>query len=110
MELLEALVVLFLCAVALGWAARQMRVPYPIALVLGGVLLGLIPGLPAVPLDPGLILFIVLPPVLYQAALFTSWRDFRRHLRAISSLAIGLVLATTLAVAVTVHFLIPTLP
>jgi CPA1 family monovalent cation:H+ antiporter len=102
--------VLFLCAVALGWAARQMRVPYPIALVLGGVLLGLIPCLPKVPLDPGLILFIVLPPVLYQAALFTSWRDFRRHLQVISLLAIGLVLATTLAVAVTVHFLIPTLP
>jgi NhaP-type Na+/H+ or K+/H+ antiporter len=61
MELLEALVVLFLCAVALGWAARQMRVPYPIALVLGGVLLGLIPGLPAVPLDPGLILLPTLP-------------------------------------------------
>src|ERR671914_2064565 len=110
MELLEALVVLFLCVVALGWAARQVRVPYLIMLVLGGVLLGFIPGLPQVPLDPSLILSIVLLPVLYQAALFTSWRDFRRHLRAISSLAIGLVLVTTLAVAVTVHFLIPTLP
>jgi CPA1 family monovalent cation:H+ antiporter len=96
--------------VALGWAARQVRVPYLIMLVLGGVLLGFIPGLPQVPLDPSLILSIVLLPVLYQAALFTSWRDFRRHLRAISSLAIGLVLVTTLAVAVTVHFLIPTLP
>jgi CPA1 family monovalent cation:H+ antiporter len=106
----EALIVLFLCAVALGWAARQVRVPYLIMLVLGGVLLGFIPGLPQVPLNSGLILFIVLPPILYQAALFTSWRDFRRHLRVISSLAIGLVLATTLAVAVTVHLLIPTLP
>ena len=73
-------------------------------LVLGEAMLGFIPGLPQVPLDPGLILFIVLPPVLYQAALFTSWRDFRLHLRVISSLAIGLVLATTLAVAVTSIF------
>ena len=110
MELLEALVVLFLCVVALGWAARQVRVLYLIMLVLGGVLLVFFPGLPQVPLDPSLILSIVLPPVLYQAALFTSRRDFRRHLRVISSLAIGLVLVTTLAVAVTVHFLIPTLP
>jgi len=102
MELLEALVVLFLCAGA--------RLGGPPAPVLGGVTLGFIPGLPQVPLDPGLIPFIVLPPVLYQGALFTSWRDFRRHFRAISSLSIGLVLATTLAVAVTVHFLIPTLP
>src|SRR5215510_345907 len=110
MLLVELLVGLFAAAVALSWAARSVGLPYPIALVLGGALLGFVPGLPPLPLDPNLILVIVLPPVLYQAALLTSWRDFRANIRAISLLAIGLVIATTAAVAATFKWLVPEAP
>src|SRR5215475_6432347 len=110
MLLVELLVGLFAAAVALSWAARSVGVPYPIALVLGGALLGFVPGLPPLPLDPNLILIVVLPPVLYQAALLTSWRDFRANIRAISLLAIGLVVATTVAVAATFKWLVPEAP
>jgi Na+/H+ antiporter len=110
MLLVELLVGLFAAAVALSWAARRANVPYPIALVLGGALLGFVPGLPSLPLDPTLILGVGLPPVLYQAALLTSWRDFRANIRAISLLAIGLVIATTVAVAATFKWLMPQAP
>jgi len=71
MPLVELLVAMSLCAVVLAWIARRMRVAYPVALVCGGGLLGLVPGLPMVQLNPDLALAVFLPPVLYQAALFT---------------------------------------
>lgn len=110
MVLIELLVFLLFACVALAWLARRARVPYPIALVLGGAVLGFIPRLPVLPFDPNLILVIVLPPVLYLAALMTSWRDFKRNARAISLLAVGLVIATTLAVAAAARVLLPELP
>ncbi len=72
--------------------------------MIGGLLLGLIPGLPPVRLDPKLVFLFFLPPLLFPAALFTSWRDFRANLRPISLLAIGLVVFTTIAVACIAHF------
>lgn len=110
MLLLELLIVLLLCAVGLGWLARHFGFPYPMALVLGGAALGLLPGLPQFPLDPQLILIVVLPPILYQAALLTSWTDFKAYLRPISFLAIGLVVATTLAVGLALKWLVPGVP
>src|SRR5262245_57588682 len=98
MALLQVILFLMFCAVAVGWIARRARIPYPIALVIGGALLGFMPELPQLPFDPQFILVLVLPPVLYQAALLTSWRDFKAHIRPISLLAIGLVIATTLVV------------
>src|SRR2546423_1822226 len=92
MILLEVLLFLLLCALALGWASRRLGLPYPIALVVGGGLLGFIPRLPQLDFDPQFLLVLVLPPILYQAALLTSWRDFKANLRTISLLAIGLVL------------------
>src|SRR5262245_19193418 len=90
----------FLVAVAvLALVARRLTIPYPILFVIGGLCLGLIPKLPKVRLEPDLVFLFVLPPLLFPAALFTSWRDFRTNLRPISLLAIGLVLFTTLAVA-----------
>jgi Na+/H+ antiporter len=109
-EVAEVLVGLFAAAVALTWLARRVDIPYPIVLVLGGAAIALVPGLPPLPLDPEGILVIVLPPILYQAALTTSWRDFRANLRAISLLAVGLVIATMLAVAGTLKLLVPELP
>src|SRR5213592_1061518 len=110
MELLQVVLLLLLCAVALGWVARRFAFPYPIALVIGGGALGFLPSGPQLAFDPQLILVIVLPPILYQAALLTSWRDFKANLRTISLLAIGLVLATTLVVGAALKALIPEIP
>src|SRR5690349_6353420 len=107
MRLLEVILFLMLCAVALGWVARHFRFPYPIALVIGGGALGFVPQLPQLPFDPQLILVLVLPPILYQAALLTSWRDFKANIRPIGLLAIGLVFATTLAVGAALKLVVP---
>ncbi len=110
MLLVELLIGLVGAAIALAWLARHLGLPYPIALVVGGAAIGFVPGLPRLPFDPNLILVLVLPPILYQAALFTSWRDFRANLGSISLLAVGLVIATTVAVAATLKWLVPELP
>lgn len=110
MLLLELILLLMLCAVALGWIARHFKFPYPIALVIGGLALGFIPKLPQFPFDPQLILVLVLPPILYQAALLTSWSDFKANIRPISLLAIGLVIVTTLAVGTALKFMVPEVP
>ena len=100
-----ALVFALMAAVAaLATLARRVGAPYPILLVIGGLTLAFVPGLPPVELDPELIFLVFLPPLLFSAAYFTSWRDFRRNLRPIGLLAVGLVLATTLGVAVVAHF------
>ena len=100
---IELILILLLAVAALGTLARRLRLPYPILLVLGGLALGFVPGLPQVVLDPDLVFLLFLPPVLYAAAWFTSWRDFKANLRPISLLAFGLVLATTVAVAAVAH-------
>src|SRR3712207_8099619 len=88
---------------ALATLARRVGVPYPILLVVGGLALALVPELPPVELDPEIVFLVFLPPLLFGAAYFTSWRDFRRNLRPIGLLAGGLVLATTLGAAVVAH-------
>jgi Na+/H+ antiporter len=110
MLLLELVLLLLLCAVALGWIARHFKFPYPIALVIGGSLLGFLPRLPQFPFDPQLILIVVLPPILYQAALLTSWNDFKANIRPIGLLAIGLVVATTLTVGAALKLIVPDVP
>src|SRR6185295_14558773 len=110
MDVLQAAVFLSFCAIALCWAARRFNFPYPIALVVGGGVLGFVPLVPQLPFDPEIILVIFLPPILYQAALLTSWRDFAVSIRAISLLAIGLVAATTLAAGAALKFLVPDIP
>ena len=87
-------------------AAPALRIPYPILLVIGGLAIGLVPGMPEFELDPELVFFGVLPPLLYGAAFFTSLRDLRASSRPIGLLAIGLVLVTTAGVAVVAHALI----
>src|SRR5882672_8564216 len=100
----EIFVGLLLAVAVLALLARKLHIPYPILFVIGGLLLGLIPKLPKVRLDPELVFLFFLPPLLFPAALFTSWRDFRANLRPISLLAIGLVLFTTVAVAWLAHY------
>jgi len=102
----ELVFVLLAAVVALAAIAERTAIPYPIFLVLGGLVLGLIPGAPAVALDPELVFLLLLPPILFAAAYATSWRDFRANLRPIGLLAVGCVLFTTLAVAVVAHAVI----
>lgn len=79
--------------------AYVTRIPYPIWLTIGGVIIGFVPGLPDVRLEPDLVLVIVLPPLLYSAAFFADLRELRRNAAPIGLLAVGLVLATTFGVA-----------
>jgi monovalent cation/hydrogen antiporter len=99
----ELILGLAVAIAALSTIARLINVPYPIVLVIGGLGIGLIPGLPDVTLDPDLVLVIFLPPLLYAAAFFASLRDLRSDLRVISLNAIGLVIATAVGVAVVAH-------
>ncbi|HMJ68091.1 MAG TPA: Na+/H+ antiporter [Cyclobacteriaceae bacterium] len=102
------IVILLLTVItALSELTHRIKIPYPILLVLVGIVIGLIPGLPTVSLDPDLVFLIFLPPVLYSAAWQTSWPDFKADLRPISLLAIGCVLFTTTMIALIAHTLIP---
>ncbi len=98
--------ILLLVAAAVAIAARRLKVPPAILLVLAGVVLALLPGLPRVELVPELVLLIVLPPLIYSAGVAMSWREFRFSLRPIALLAIGCVAFTTLAVAAVAHWLL----
>ncbi|HSP17922.1 MAG TPA: Na+/H+ antiporter [Myxococcaceae bacterium] len=106
----ELLLGLLLLALAFATLARRVQLPYPILLVVGGLILALVPGLPEVRLDPELVLLLFLPALLYGDAWDTSWRDFRANLRPISLLAFGLVFVTTAVVAVVAHWAVPGLP
>ena len=109
MELLQFTVLLALCAVALGWIARRFDLPYPVALVVGGSVLGFIPGCRvAVRSGTGAGPGAAADPV--PGGDLTSWRDFKASLRAIGMLAIGLVLVTTLAVGAALNLLVPDIP
>jgi Na+/H+ antiporter len=100
------LILICLVAVALlAIVARKISVPYPILLTVGGVALALVPGLPEIHLDPQLVFNLFLPPLLYPAAVYTSWRDFRSNLRSILPLAIFLVLLTMIVTGYLVHVL-----
>src|SRR6476659_3733338 len=104
---LETVILLLGVVLALTTIARKIVIPYPILLVIGGLFLGLLPGLPTISLSPDLVFLVFLPPILWSAAYFTSWREFRDNLRPISLLAVGLVLATTAAVAFVARMLLP---
>jgi Na+/H+ antiporter len=98
---------LLVTVVALTWVARRLRVAYPIFLVIGGLALGFIPGLPQIQLRPDVVFYLFLPPLLYYEALTSSVRDFRAEARSIAFLAVGLVVVTIGAVAFVAHMLIP---
>jgi Na+/H+ antiporter len=102
-----ALLAVLVAVALLLVAAERTNIPYPILLVVGGLGLGFIPGIPDVQLPPDLVLVAVLPPLLYGTAFFTSLRDLRENAFAITLLAVGLVLSTMVIVAVVAHELIP---
>ena len=107
----EILIAGLLVAVAcLSALARHLSVPYPIVLVLGGALVGFVPGLPEVKLDPEVVLVVFLPPLLYGASIYANFGDLRANLRGLALSTVGLVLATMCAVAWVAHALITGLP
>jgi monovalent cation/hydrogen antiporter len=108
--LLPVLIGLLAVVALVALVAQRTRVPAPVLLALGGVLLGLLPGLPLLRLDPDLILLGFLPPLLYADSFSASWNDFRRWLRPILMLAVGLVAVTTLVVGFVLHALLPEVP
>src|SRR5437870_9213752 len=102
----ELILICLLAVALLAIVARKLRIPYPILLTISGGVLALIPGLPAIHLDPELVFNLFLPPLIYPAAVYTSWRDFRTNLRPIILLATVLVLATMAATAYVFHSLV----
>jgi Na+/H+ antiporter len=102
-ETIQILVVLLVVMAGVAFVASRLKIPPSILLVLAGVILALIPGLPSVELAPEFVLLLVLPPVIYSSAVAMSWREFRFNLRPISLLAVGCVAFTTVAVAAATH-------
>jgi len=103
---IQILVVLLGVVAAVAVVAARLKIPEAILLVLTGVILALIPGLPTVELAPELVLLLVLPPVIYSSAVAMSWREFRFNLRPITLLSVGCVVFTTGAVAAATHWLL----
>jgi CPA1 family monovalent cation:H+ antiporter len=103
---IQTLVVLLAVVAVVAILARRLKVPPAILLVVMGVILALIPGLPTVELAPELVLLLVLPPLIYSSAVTMSWREFRFNLRPIALLAVGCVVFTTITVAAAAHWLL----
>ena len=110
MSSIEVVLGLLVVATILAGVARRSRLPEPILLVIAGLVIGFIPGLPHIELEPELVFLFFLPPILYAAGFFTSIRDFKANLLPILLLSIGLVLITTLGVAFVLKALVPSIP
>ncbi len=106
MENLEIVVLLLFGITFLALLSYRFNFPFPIVLVLTGLVISFIPGLPLITLKPEIVFLIFLPPLLYGAAWNTSWHDFKANIRSISLAAIGLVFFTTGLVGVVAHYLI----
>jgi CPA1 family monovalent cation:H+ antiporter len=104
---IATVVVLLMAATVLAIVARRLGLPYPVLLVLGGLAVGFVPGLPVVALEPDVVVLLFLPPILFGAGYFTSIRDLKSNLRPIALLAVGCVLFTMVIVAVLVEAIVP---
>lgn len=107
MDNVSIIVILLFGITFLGILSKKYNFPFPIVLVISGVLISLIPGLPIVELSPEVVFLLFLPPILYAAAWNTSWHEFKLAIRPISLASIGLVFFTTALVAVAAHLIIP---
>ena len=103
---IQTLILLLIVIASVAVAETRLRIPSAILLMLTGVILALIPGLPTVELAPELVLLLVLPPIIYSSAVAMSWREFRFNLRPISLLALGCVAFTTVATAAAAHWVL----
>lgn len=103
----ELLVIMVVVALLVAVIATRTSFPQPIAMLIAGLVIAAVPGIPRIYLEPDLIFYILLPPILFEAAYFTSWRDFVHYRRAIFLLAVGLVTVTSAVVAAICVALIP---
>lgn len=106
MHEVEIVLGLLLVVSVLVLLSEKIKLPYPILLVVGGLAIGFMPGLPRIEVEPELIFLLFLPPIIQSAAYQTSIRDFKANFRSIMQLAVGLPIVTTIGVAVVAHFLI----
>jgi len=109
-ENLLIIVSLLVAVSMLSMLSQKLKVPYPIFLVIAGLVISFIPGIPVVTLHPDMVFLLFLPPLLYAAAWYTSWKDFWAARRTISMMAFGLVIFTSTAVAFISQLLIPDFP
>jgi monovalent cation/hydrogen antiporter len=110
MSVIALILLLFAATAGLRLLADRSGIPLPTLLVLGGLAVALVPGLPQLALDPAAIFLIFIPPLLFWASLTTSLRDLKRNLRSIAMLAVGMVLVTIAVVALAAHVMIPSMP
>lgn len=103
---IQTLMLLLAAIVAIAVVARRLDTAPSILLVIGGIVLALIPGLPPVELAPEIVLLVILPPLIYSAGVAMSWREFKFNLRPITLLAFGAVIFTTCAVAAAAHYVL----
>lgn len=102
-------IILLIMALMIGASAiaDKIKIPAPVLLILVGIVVGFIPSMPPIGLDPGIVMLIFLPPLLYDAAFNISFKDFKTNINTISILAIGLVFMTTAGIAAVAYYLIP---
>ena len=103
---METLLFMMAVLAAVAVAAKRLNIAPSILLVVAGICMALVPGLPKVELAPEVVLLVLLPPLIYSAGVAMSWRDFRFNLRPIGLLAFGCVVFTTCAVAGAMHWLL----
>lgn len=101
------ILLLLVCVVTLAVLAKRFKTPYPIVLVIAGLVLSLLPRMPHIELNPNVVFLLFLPPLLFSASAQTSWRDFRYNLVSISMLALGLVSFTVYGVAIASRWILP---
>lgn len=107
MENFQVVIFVMTILIVLSAFADKIKLPYPILLVVAGLVIGFVPVLPDLELNPDIVFLVFLPPLLFDAASKTSWHDFKKEIRPISTLAITLVFFTTVSVGVAAHYLIP---
>jgi len=107
MDNFSIVILLMTVLVILSAFADKIKLPYPVLMIFAGLAIGFIPFLPDLQLDPEIVFLIFLPPLLYDAAFRTSWYDFKKEIRTISTLAVTLVFFTTVTVAAAAHYFIP---
>jgi len=106
-EYMPFIIILLLAVLILVMLGERVKIAYPIFLVLSGLGLSMIPGVPRIQMDPELVFLIFLPTILYEAAWYTPWQEFYKYKRHISLLAFGLVIFTSLIVALVAESMIP---
>jgi CPA1 family monovalent cation:H+ antiporter len=107
MDNFKIVVLIMAILISLTAIANKRKLPYPILLVAAGLIIGFIPGVPELAMDPHVVFVIIIPPLLYDAASKTAWHEFRSSIRPISALAITLIFFTTVGVAVAAYYMIP---